>query len=454
MRSFGKKYGRIITTIVLCSVLLLLGSGRIDYRLMAETDKTYEELKVFSDIIEIIEESYVDPVDSQKLVRGAIQGMLKSLDPHSAFLSPNAYKELQIDTKGEFGGIGIVITMEDGLLTVVSPIEGTPAYEAGIKAGDKIIKVDGSPTKDMELWEAVKQMRGKKGTDVTITIIREGFTEPRDFTLVRDTIPLESVRYYVLEPGYGYLRISSFRDGTFEDVEAALEDLENRDDPLQGLIFDLRDNPGGLLPEAIKVADIFLEEGTIVSIKGRAKTHSKTYTAHGNRRKHHYPIVVLINEGSASASEIVAGALRDHHRAVLLGTTTFGKGSVQAVEPLRDGAGLKLTIARYYTPSGRSIQAKGVEPDVVVTRRVMPESKEKGQHHLKEKDLANHISAEPEEDTSNEAEEDLTHLRGVRVPGEKASEVVETLLKKDNQAVRALQILKSWQIFSQMVAKN
>ena len=454
MRSFGKKYGRIITTVVLCSVLLLLGNGKIDYRLMAETDQTYEELKVFSDIIEIIEETYVDPVDSQKLVRGAIQGMLKSLDPHSAFLSPTAYKELQIDTKGEFGGIGIVITMEDGLLTVVSPIEGTPAYEAGIKAGDKIIKVDGSPTKDMELWEAVKQMRGKKGTEVTITIIREGFTEPRDFTLVRDVIPLESVRYYVLEPGYGYLRISSFRDGTFEDVEAALKDLESDDDPLQGLIFDLRDNPGGLLPEAIKVADIFLEEGTIVSIKGRAKTHSKTYTAHGNRRKHLYPIVVLINEGSASASEIVAGALRDHHRAVLLGTTTFGKGSVQAVEPLRDGAGLKLTIARYYTPSGRSIQAKGVAPDVVVTRRLVPEVKEKTPHHLKEKDLANHISAEPEKDTSKEPEEDLTHLRGVRVPGEEASEVVETLLKKDNQAIRALQILKSWQIFSQMVAKS
>jgi len=454
MRSFAKRYGRIITALVLSAVLLLLGSGKIDYRLMAETDKTYEELKVFSDIIEIIEESYVDPVDSQKLVRGAIQGMLKSLDPHSAFLSPQAYKELQIDTKGEFGGIGIVITMEDGLLTVVSPIEGTPAYEAGIKAGDKIIKVDDSPTKDMELWEAVKKMRGEKGTKVTITIVREGFTEPKDFTLVRDVIPLESVRHYVLEPGYGYLRISSFRDGTFEDVEDALDDLESGETPLEGLIFDLRDNPGGLLPEAIKVADTFLEEGTIVSIKGRAKTHSKTYTAHGNRRKHTYPIVVLINEGSASASEIVAGALRDHKRAVLLGTTTFGKGSVQAVEPLRDGAGLKLTIARYYTPSGRSIQAKGVEPDVVVKTRLVPEPEETPQPHIKEKDLENHISAEPKDDGTTEDDEDLTHLRGVRVPGEKDAEVVKNLLQKDNQALRALQILKSWQIFSQMVAQN
>jgi carboxyl-terminal processing protease len=284
--------------------------------------------------------------------------------------------------------------------------------------------------------------------------VREGFTEPKDFTLVRDVIPLESVRHYVLEPGYGYLRISSFRDGTFEDVEDALDDLESGETPLEGLIFDLRDNPGGLLPEAIKVADTFLEEGTIVSIKGRAKTHSKTYTAHGNRRKHTYPIVVLINEGSASASEIVAGALRDHKRAVLLGTTTFGKGSVQAVEPLRDGAGLKLTIARYYTPSGRSIQAKGVEPDVVVKTRLVPEPEETPQPHIKEKDLENHISAEPKDDGTTEDDEDLTHLRGVRVPGEKDAEVVKNLLQKDNQALRALQILKSWQIFSQMVAQN
>lgn len=454
MRSFVRRYGRILTAVVLCSGLLLLGSGKVDYRLMAETDETYEELKVFSDIIDIVEESYVDPVDPQKLVRGAIQGMLKSLDPHSAFLSPTAYKELQIDTKGEFGGIGIVITMEDGLLTVVSPIEGTPAYKAGVQAGDKIIKVDGEHTKDMELWEAVKMMRGKKGTKVTITIMREDLAEPKDFELVRDVIPLESVRYYTLEPGYGYLRISSFREGTYEDVEDALEDLGSGDNPLRGLIFDLRDNPGGLLPEAIKVADIFLDSGTIVSIKGRAKAHSKTYTAHSNTTAQTYPIVILINEGSASASEIVAGALRDHNRAVLLGTTTFGKGSVQAVEPLRDGAGLKLTIARYYTPSGSSIQAKGVKPDVIVKTRLIPETEEETRHRIKEKDLENHISAEPDEDPATDSEEDLGHLRGVRVPGEEPSKVVEMLLKKDNQAVRALQILKSWQIFSEMDLNN
>ncbi|RLC74193.1 MAG: peptidase S41, partial [Chloroflexi bacterium] len=362
MKSFFARHRNFIGIALFCSIILLIGTVKVDKNLLAETDQTYKELKLFGDIIDIIEESYVDPVDPKELIRGAIHGMLKSLDPHSSFLSPTAYKELKIDTKGEFGGIGIVITMEGGLLTVVSPIEGTPAYRAGIKAGDNIIMVDGKHTKDMKLWEAVKKMRGKKGTTVVITVMRNSFSTPKEFKLERDVIPLQSVRSYTLEPGYVYLRISSFREGTFEDVLAALEEHEAGEIPLKGLILDLRDNPGGLLPQAIKVADVFLEEGEIVSIKGRSQTHSRAYSAHPGGNNRAYPIVLLINGGSASASEIVAGALRDNNRALLLGTTSFGKGSVQTVEPLRDGAGLKLTIARYYTPSGHTIQAKGIKP--------------------------------------------------------------------------------------------
>jgi len=450
MKSFLTTHRNIIGIALFCSIVLLIGTAKMDKNLLAETDNTYKELKLFGDIIDIIEESYVDPVDSKELILGAIHGMLESLDPHSSFLSPTAYKELRIDTKGEFGGIGIVITMEDGLLTVVSPIEGTPAYKAGIKAGDHIIMVDDKHTKKMKLWEAVKKMRGKKGTTVVITVMRKGFSKPKEFKLERDVIPLQSVRSYTLEPGYVYLRISSFREGTFEDVLAALEEHESAEIPVKGLILDLRDNPGGLLPQAIKVADVFLDEGEIVSIKGRSQTHSKVYSAHSDGKNRAYPIVLLINEGSASASEIVAGALRDHNRALLLGTTSFGKGSVQAVEPLRDGAGLKLTIARYYTPSGHSIQAKGIEPDVVVKNRLVPESDEPHRHSIKEKDLENHISAKPDGDSLKDHKDNVKYLRGVKVPGEKSSEIVKALTTKDNQIIRALQILRSWQIFSKM----
>ncbi len=450
MKSFLIRHRNVVGIAIFCSIVLLIGTARVDKNLLAETDKTYEELKVFSDIIDIIEKNYVDPVDSKELIRGAIQGMLESLDPHSSFLSPDAYKELSIDTKGEFGGIGIVITIEDGLLTVVSPIEGTPAYKAGIKAGDTIVMVDNKHTNKMKLWEAVKKMRGKKGTTVVITVMRKGFSKPKDFKLERDVIPLQSVRSYTLEPGYVYLRISSFREGTFEDVVAALQEHESTDIPLKGLILDLRDNPGGLLPQAIQVADVFLEEGEIVSIKGRSQAYAKVYSAHPDGKNGDYPIVLLINEGSASASEIVAGALRDHNRALLLGTTSFGKGSVQAVEPLRDGAGLKLTIARYYTPNGQSIQAKGIKPDVVVKNRFVTESDEPPRHFIKEKDLENHISAKPDGDSLKDHKDSVKFIGGVKVPGEKTSEIVKTLVTKDNQVIRALQILRSWQIFSKM----
>jgi carboxyl-terminal processing protease len=288
-----KRHKGVVGIVLFVFAVLWAATGGVQQHLQAGTDKTYEELKIFSDILDIIEKNYVEPVDSQKLIRGAINGMLKSLDPHSSFLLPDAYKELRIDTKGEFSGIGIVITMQEHRLTVISPIEGSPAYEAGIKAGDLIVKVDGEETKDMKLWEAVKKMRGKKGTTVVISVAREGVPEPMDFSIVRDVIPLESVRSYTLKPGYGYLRITNFRDRTYEDVVSALKDLESGETPLKGLVLDLRDNPGGLLDQSVKIADIFLEDGRIVSIKGRAGSHSKVYSAQPNEEKHPYPIVIM-----------------------------------------------------------------------------------------------------------------------------------------------------------------
>ena len=450
MTKLVRKHKAILWVLLFLSPILWVGITGVRQHLLAGTDRTYEELKVFSDVLDIIEENYVDTVDPKELIRGAIRGMISSIDPHSAYLLPDAYKDLQIETKGEFSGIGIVIAMQDDVVTVISPIEGTPAYRAGIKAGDQIIKVDGEETKTMMLWEAVKKMRGKKGTSVVLTIRRKEAPEPIDFTIVRDIIPLESVRSHLLKPGYGYVRITNFREKTAKDVKAAIGKLESDKTPMKGLVLDLRDNPGGLLDQAIEVADIFLDTGRIVSIKGRRKPHSKIYMAHGDKDKHAYPIVLLINGGSASASEIVAGALQDHGRCVVLGTTSFGKGSVQTVEPLRDGSGLKLTIARYYTPEGHAIQARGIIPDVVVEQRKVSTGEGKKRPHMTEKDLKNHISAEPKEDLPKEMKEKILEIRGVKVPGEEASDMAKRLVAEDNQVQRALDILTSWQIISKM----
>ena len=380
--------------------------------------------------------------------------MVRSLDPHSALLPPEAFEELQVDTHGEFGGIGIVITMEKGILTVISPIEGTPAYRAGIRAGDKIIKVDGETTQDMELWEAVKKMRGQKGTKVVITIIRKGSPEPIDFNLVRDIIPIESVKWITLKPGYGYVWVTNFRDNTTDDLVNALDELESEKVPLKGLILDLRDNPGGLLNQAVEICDLFLDGGEIVSIKGRLEKHTKVYKAQPDEVKRDYPMVVLINGGSASASEIVAGALQDNKRALILGTTSFGKGSVQTVETLRDGYGLKFTIARYYTPSGRSIQAKGIEPDIIVKHRFLDEEETSEESVLiKEKDLKNHLEANPNQEEDTETEPDnkpdtkRERNKSFRRNASQHGPLKLENLESDNQVMRALEILVSYDIF-------
>ena len=445
---------KLWVAMVLVTAALVLGHGF--YRdLSANNEETYKGLKLFSDVIELVQKNYVDEVDTQKMIEAAIQGMVHSLDPHSSLLPPDALKELQIDTHGEFTGIGIHVTMRNNLVTVISPIEGTPAYRAGIKAGDKIVKVDGTPTEDLR--DAVKRMRGPKGTTVDITILRQGASEPLEFSLVRDVIPIYSVKAELLKPGYGYVWITNFRENTTDDLIEALEALESADVPMKGLVLDLRDNPGGILNQAIEVSDLFLEEGEILSIKGRDGRNTKVFKAHSDEVKRDYPIVVLINGGSASASEIVAGALQDQKRALILGTTSFGKGSVQTVETLRDGYGLKFTIARYYTPSGRSIQAKGVEPDVVVEHRILADTDTTERRMLKEKDLKNHLDAEPDaEPEESETEPDKSDEESVLDPpslkrfSAKHSPLDRDALLSDNQVLRSLDILISYDIFKKL----
>jgi len=424
-------------------IVSTIGTG-FYHKLSADNAETYKGLKVFSDVIELIQKNYVDPVDTQELIEKAIQGMVGSLDPHSALLPPDAFEELRIDTKGKFTGIGIHITMRDGFVTVVSPIEGTPAYKAGILAMDKIIKVDGEETTDLR--DAVNRMRGPKGTTVVVSIIRDTVPDPIEFTLVRDVIPIESVKSVSLEPGFGYVWITNFRDKTTLDLVEALDKLEAENPGMKGLVLDLRNNPGGILSESIKISDIFLEEGTILTIKGREEKHSKIFKARPDAHKREYPLVVLINGGSASASEIVAGALQDHKRALILGTTSFGKGSVQTVETLRDGYGLKFTIARYYTPNGRSIQAKGVVPDITIDRVRFEDDGDKSERRrmLKEKDLKNHLDAKPLEDKSKLKNNDQKNEEKEPMSSES---LMLKRLREDNQVMRALEILISYDIF-------
>ncbi|MCD6319424.1 MAG: S41 family peptidase [Candidatus Desulfofervidaceae bacterium] len=388
---------------------------------------TYDELKIFTEVLDIVQHSYVETPKSKDLIYGAIKGMLNALDPHSSFLTPDEFKELQIETKGEFGGVGIEITIKDGWLTVVSPIEDTPAYKAGIKAGDKIVKINGKPTKDMNLTEAVKLIRGPKGTKVTLTIWRDEFTEPKDFEITRGIISIKSVKAKTLEPGYGYVRLTSFQENTTSELQKALLKLEKENSPLKGIILDLRNNPGGLLDQAVKVADEFLDKGLIVYTKGRLKGQQMRFNAHKNKHPHPYPMVVLVNEGTASAAEIVAGALQDHHRAFLIGQTTFGKGSVQTIIPLEDGSALRLTTALYYTPSGRCIQATGIEPDLNLANVKI--DGEKIMHHaIREKDLARHLEIMKKKKEEKDSKKEL----------------------KDLSIELGLQILKKWKVLTQL----
>jgi len=451
MISKKTRHVKLWLLMVIAVVFWTVGNGF--YRdLSAKSEEAYEELKVFSDVIELIEREYVDEVDTKELIQKAIQGMVHSLDPHSSLLPLDDFKDLQIDTKGKFTGIGIHITMQDGFVTVISPIEDTPAYKAGIQARDRIIKVDGKSTRDLR--NAVNMMRGPKGTKVEVTILREGVKKPLIFELVRDIIPIQSVKSFNMKPGYGYIRLSNFTGTTTAELLKALEKMETPEVPLRGLILDLRNNGGGLLNQSIKVADLFLDEGAILSIKGRNNKNTKVFNATHSSVERNYPLVVLINGGSASASEIVAGALQDHKRALILGTTSFGKGSVQTVETLRDGSGLKLTIARYYTPNDRSIQAKGIEPDIYLKfRRLDPEETSRREEGLlKEKDLENHLEAEPSKDPemdseSKEEKEKKEKDSRMRDAELRIGPLTLEALESDNQVMRAIEMLEGYEIF-------
>jgi carboxyl-terminal processing protease len=378
-------------------------------------DIPLEDLRTFTEVMSRIQQDYVEDVSEETLLRHAIRGMVSGLDPHSSYLDPSEYQNLQSGTRGEFGGLGIEVGMANGFVKVIAPIEGTPADEAGIQAGDTIVRVDGEPVKGMSLQEAVERMRGEPGSEITLSVVREGNNQPFDVTIERAIIEIDSVDSRMLDAGYGYLRISQFQSGTGDDALAAIEELrEQAGGSLKGLVLDLRNNPGGVLDAAVAVSDAFLTSGEIVSTKGRIERAQQGFSATPNDALGGAPLVVLVNSGSASASEIVAGALQDHSRAVIMGRTTFGKGSVQNVLPLPEGAALKLTTARYFTPSGRSIQAAGIEPDVRVANLELKRAESEGGQPIKESDLSRHLerseSSEDEADTEADSLADKDYM--------------------------------------------
>lgn len=400
----------------------------------------YHKLNVFSRVLAYIENNYVEDVDEDELVYGAIKGMVETLDPHTTFLKPDQYREMKGDTTGQFGGIGVEVDVRDGLLTVLSVMDGTPAARAGLQNGDQILQIDDQPTRGMN--DYVQRMRGGKGTRVQLSLLRKGWKEPRTFTLFRDIIKIRAVEAFSLEPGYAVLRLKQFAENTDREMEAALQQLE-RESPggrLRGLLLDLRNNPGGLLDQAVRVADAFIESGLIVRTEGRGGRLLDEEKAHARGTHSGFPIICLVNGGSASAAEIVAGALQDHGRALILGTQTFGKGSVQTVIELEDGSALKMTIARYYTPRGRSIQEKGITPDIVVDQVRMSEARPVATDEpvQKERDLHGHLrNRQPGEDPSGRLAPPGYLVIAQHSPG-----------GEDHQLRTAYDYLKTWHIFS------
>ncbi len=431
----------LIISLIIIGMLFLNGNSD---NVKADTSDVYKNLEIFAEVLRQIEDNYVEPQDTQKLIYGAIKGMVQSLDPHSSFMTKEEHQDLLIETKGSFSGIGIEITIKDNILTVVSPVEDTPAYKAGLKSGDRIIRIDDKSTRDMTLMDAVKLIRGKKGTKVKLTINREGIDKPLSFNITRDVIPLKSVKSYMLDDDIGYVRISTFQGNTSDELVTHLDELE-LGQKVKGLILDLRNNPGGLLTQAIAVSDVFLDSGLIVSTKGRNKDQNIEESAKKDGTERDYPIIVLVNGGSASAAEIVAGALQDNKRALILGTRTFGKGSVQTILPLSDGSGLRLTTARYYTPSGRSIQLSGISPDIELEYVPREEKKEKEPpHFMREEDLEGHMENEEYQIKDEEEKEDQ---------GDRESRF-RAILDRDNQVQQAIQILKSWNVIARMKTEN
>jgi len=411
------------------SIFLLLALLAAIPAFGAEEDR-FAPLKRFSQVMDLVENHYVQDVTRNELIDGAILGMLQQLDPHSSFLSKEEFKEMQVSTSGEFGGIGIEITMDNNRLTVISPIDDTPADKAGIKAGDIILEIEGESTQDMTLIDAVKKIRGPKGKPINLTILHKDSQKPVKVKVLRDTIPIISVKATELEPGYLLLRLTRFNENSTEEMREELEKYKKSGQPLKGVILDIRNNPGGLLDQAVNISDLFLTSGKIVSIKGKDAGQRKDFEARNEAFDVTSPLVVLINAGSASASEIVAGALQDHKRALLIGERTFGKGSVQTVIPLSDGSGIKLTTALYYTPSGRSIQAEGIEPDFKVPLQDQDKDTDlfDGQHRFRERDLNRHLENNKKDSGKSDDPE----------------QKVKEMLDRDNQLKISLELLKKF----------
>ncbi len=393
-----------------------------------------EELQLFAQVFEQIRAAYVEEIDDKTLIENAITGLLGELDPHSAFLKEDSYKDLKEHTNGEFGGIGIEVGMEDGFIKVISPIDDTPASRAGIESGDLIIKLDNNAVQGMNLEESLEIMRGEKGTPLTLTIARDKVDGPLIITVIRDIIKTTSVRHKVLEDGFGYIRIAQFQANTGEEFRRSIQALLKEESPLKGLILDLRNNPGGLLPASVEVVDAMLDGGLVVYTEGRAPSANTRFSAQPGELLKGTPLVILINGGSASASEIVAGAIQDHHRGVIMGTGSFGKGSVQNILPLSDGRAIKLTTARYFTPEGRSIQAEGIQPDIWVERAEVTSSSSQ-RPDIKEADLSGHLSQKTTKDPATSSPKQRADIR-------------------DYQLVEALNLLKGLAILSKQAPTN
>lgn len=422
---------------MLMGVMLALGVGvHAERETNGGRTIPMEDIRSLSEVFGKIKDNYVEEVKDKTLLENAIRGMLTGLDPHSTYLDKEAFQELRVGTTGEFGGLGIVVGMEDGFVKVISPIDDTPAQRAGIKTGDLIIRLDSKPVKGMSLDEAVKLMRGKPGTNIELLVVREGEEKPLNFTLTRDKIRVKSVKSRTLEEGFGYVRISQFQERTSADMRKAISQLkEESKGKLKGLILDLRNNPGGLLDSAVDVSDTFLTEGNIVSVRGRDGANDISHTATPNDMLKGAPMIVLVNGGSASASEIVAGALQDQKRAIIMGSKTFGKGSVQTVVPLGNNTAIKLTTARYYTPSGRSIQAKGIEPDIALDNLRVAEGKPESAAAIKEADLEGHLMND-----KDEKEKESKDKKDAKKGDDKKKRV--SLANEDYALYEALNILK------------
>lgn len=435
---------RYLPTLIIGAILgsfIAVGGSVFANRFQTNLAIPFEDLRTFTEVFHRIKSDYVEEVDDKTLLENAIQGMLTGLDPHSGYLTPEVYQEIQIGTTGEFGGLGIEVGMDNGFVKVIAPIDDTPAQRAGIQAGDLIVRLDDTPVKGMTLTDAVKIMRGKPGTGIKLTIVRETKERPLTVTIVRAIIKVKSVKSRILEPGYGYIRISHFQARTGDDLTKAINTIiEKNKGDVRGLVLDLRNNPGGVLNAAVEVSDIFLTRGLIVYTEGRVADASLRFTARPQDLLRNAPIVVLVNGGSASASEIVAGALQDHKRAVIMGTKTFGKGSVQTILPMNNDAALKLTTARYYTPKGRSIQAEGIQPDIVLNKIEIASVQPDDDIRFKESDLAGHLNNDTPNQSEDEADE--TDSNDDLSP----SKEKEPLAKRDYAVYEALNLLKGLNI--------